>query len=118
MHKADIKAALEKRGLTLTELGRRHGYTSWAMSETLRRGRPKIEKVIADALDTTPQKLFPKRFHPDGRRKNKRIDQAAKRKSLISDSNTDLTNNDSQKFTTKGKRKVTDNSPQSAVVDS
>ena len=88
MHPADIKAALAKKGITLISLAAEHNIPRDTISEALRRGRPNAEKIIADTLSTTPQKLFPNRFHPDGSRKNKRLDRAAKRKSLTRDNNT------------------------------
>lgn len=85
MHKADIKAELEKKGWTLTSLSEAHGFLPEAVSEALRRGRPSVEKIIADALDTTPQNLFPNRFNADSSRKDKRT---LKGKSHKSESNT------------------------------
>jgi len=88
LHKADINSKLAKKGYTLIGFADKHGLSRDSVSETLRTGRPKIEKLLADELNTTPQKLFPKRFHPDGRRRDARIDRAVKRKSLMSDNNT------------------------------
>ncbi|PHR60997.1 MAG: DNA-binding protein [Robiginitomaculum sp.] len=71
MHKADIKAALEKKGMSLSALEKRYKLPVGSVSETLRRGRPSIENIIADTLNTTPQELFPDRFNKDGQRKYK-----------------------------------------------
>lgn len=66
MHKADIKAALEKRGLTLTQAARRYGCqpaSAWAAV-----GRPCFtgEQAIACALGIPPQQIWPDRYDPDG----------------------------------------------------
>lgn len=73
MHKADIKAALAKKGISLSELDARHELPNGSVSEALRRGRPSIEMIIAITLNTTPQKLFPDRFDKTGHRKFKRL---------------------------------------------
>lgn len=65
-HPADIKAALEKRGLTLAELSRSAGYSPTAAGRALRTAWPAVEQVIAEALDVTPQDLWPDRYDTDG----------------------------------------------------
>lgn len=71
-HKADIKAALEKRGLSLGKLGRLNGYSRTAPAHALRFPWPKMEKLIADALGLPPQQIWPTRYHADGRSKSGR----------------------------------------------
>lgn len=65
-HKADIVAALWKRGTSLERLGRLHGYAPNSISGALHRPYPKAERIIAEALGTTPQAIWPSRHHPDG----------------------------------------------------
>jgi len=65
-HPADIKAALEKIGLSLAELSRRTGYHPTAAGRALRTSWPEMERVIAKALGTTPQAIWPDRYTPEG----------------------------------------------------
>jgi Ner family transcriptional regulator len=65
-HPADIKAALEKQGLGLSELSRRNGYHPTAAGRALRTSWPEVEKIIADALHVSPQEIWPERYTPDG----------------------------------------------------
>ena len=63
MHPADIRAAIAKKGTTLAELSRHHGYVSATpFYNALRMPYPKIERIIADFLDTTPDTLWPTRY--------------------------------------------------------
>lgn len=65
-HQIDIIAALWKRRLSLRRLSRKHGYSDGSLGVALRRPWPKAERHIADALDTTPQEIWPSRYHADG----------------------------------------------------
>lgn len=66
-HKADVIAALHKRDLTLIGLSKANGYhTCNAVSQALHRTYPKVERIIAVALDLQPQQIWPSRYHPDG----------------------------------------------------
>ena len=49
-HPADIKAVLEKRGLTLSAISRNHGYHPSAAGTAIRLGWPEVERIIAEAL--------------------------------------------------------------------
>jgi Ner family transcriptional regulator len=78
-HAADIKAALEKRGLTLAKISRDAGYSSTAAGRALRTPWPALEEVIAEALDLEPKQIWPSRYDISGipkkylpRRKNGR----------------------------------------------
>lgn len=66
-HKADIKAALHKRGVTLRSLAVMHGYQHIdALHPVLRIPYPKAERLISEALGVAPQIIWPSRYHPDG----------------------------------------------------
>ncbi len=66
-HVADIKAALEKAGWSLSRLSIHHGYASRNTLKTaLRKPWPKGEKLIADAINTSPETIWPSRYI-DGR---------------------------------------------------
>lgn len=61
-HTADIKGALEKRGLSLAEVSRRAGYHPTAAGRALRTSWPELERVIASALGVAPQEIWPSRY--------------------------------------------------------
>lgn len=66
-HKSDIKAALEKRGLTLKGLAITNGYRSVdAVNQALFRPYPKTERIIASALDIKPETIWPSRYQFNG----------------------------------------------------
>jgi len=67
-HPADIKAALEKRGIRLAWLSHDAGYSRNAVSDAINgKWWPAIERIIADALDTKPWVLWPERYNNDGK---------------------------------------------------
>lgn len=61
-HKADIVAAVKKRGTSLAALSRAAGLASSTLSNTLRRPWPKGEKVIANCIDVHPAEIWPSRY--------------------------------------------------------
>jgi Ner family transcriptional regulator len=61
-HLADIKAALEKRGLSLAALSRVNGYHETAAAKALRNEWPEMERIIADALGVKPEQIWPSRY--------------------------------------------------------
>jgi Ner family transcriptional regulator len=62
-HKADIKAALHKRGITLKGLTLANGYRSVdAVAQALHRPYPKAERIIAKALKLKPEAIWPSRY--------------------------------------------------------
>lgn len=70
-HRADIVAALHKRGLSLSALSRQHGLASRTLSNAFERHYPRAENIIADALDTTPEAIWPERYtRKTGRKTN------------------------------------------------
>lgn len=71
-HRADIKAALEKKGWSLRQLGITHGYHPDVFKNALARPYPFIERFIAEALGIKPQTIWPTRYHADGTPKSGR----------------------------------------------
>lgn len=65
-HREDIKAAIRKRGITLTELALAYGLEQSAVRVALSRPYYPGEQVIADALAVPAQTLWPDRYDPDG----------------------------------------------------
>lgn len=62
-HPSDIKAALEKLGWSLRQLGFEHGYTgNNSFSEAFRKPWPKVERIIAEALGLKPEVIWPSRY--------------------------------------------------------
>ncbi|SHO58764.1 helix-turn-helix domain-containing protein [Vibrio quintilis] len=61
-HKADIGAALKKKGLSFSALSRQHGLASSTLHNALVRRWPKGEKIIADAIGLSPQDIWPSRY--------------------------------------------------------
>lgn len=71
-HRADIKAALDKKGTSMAHLSREHGYSSGSLRIALRLPWPKAESIIAAAIGVPPQTIWPTRYHPDGSPKSGR----------------------------------------------
>jgi Ner family transcriptional regulator len=61
-HWADVKAALEKRGLTLTELAEMHGYATSSFTVVKGKAWPAAEKIIADAIGVDVSEIWPSRY--------------------------------------------------------
>ena len=61
-HRADIVAALHKKGATLANLSRAHGLSSRTLNNALERSYPRAEQIIAAAIGTTPEKIWPSRY--------------------------------------------------------
>lgn len=61
-HSADIIAALKKRGITLSAVSRKAGLASTTLTNALVRHWPKGERLIAEALDVTPEQIWPSRY--------------------------------------------------------
>lgn len=64
-HPADIKAALEKSGWTLSQLAQVHGYFRTYLTSALRRSFPAGEQVIAAALGLHPSVIWPSRYRAE-----------------------------------------------------
>jgi Ner family transcriptional regulator len=61
-HPADIKAALEKNGMSLRELSRKNGLAPTTVRAALERAYPKAEMIIARAIGVTPDEIWPSRY--------------------------------------------------------
>ena len=61
-HPADIIAALKKRGTSLAAVSRNAGLASSTLANALTRHWPKGERLIAEALDVAPEKIWPSRY--------------------------------------------------------
>lgn len=77
-HKADIKAALEKRGLSLSRLSRQHNFSRAACALALAIPWARMERVIADALGVEPQVIWPSRYQDGAPKRSRENTQRAK----------------------------------------
>ena len=61
-HAEDVKAAIRKKGTTLTALSRGHEYSDSYLRGTLIRHRPEGEVIIAQFLGVSPADIWPERY--------------------------------------------------------
>lgn len=61
-HRADIKAALEKAGWSLSRLSTHHGFCTGALKHALYKPYVNGERLIAAAIGVTPQTIWPSRY--------------------------------------------------------
>ncbi len=61
-HKADIKAELEKRGLSLKDLANAEDLANGTLSNVWRVNYPKAQKIIAKAIGVAPEVIWPSRY--------------------------------------------------------
>lgn len=67
-HPADVKAALAKRGWTLTRVALEHGYGSrTTAAEVLRKPYPVMEAIVAGIIGVAPSRIWPTRYDKNGR---------------------------------------------------
>lgn len=62
LHRADIIAALKKKGISMSALSRKHGLASTTLANALDRPWPKGERIIASALGLEPSEIWPSRY--------------------------------------------------------
>lgn len=60
-HRADVVAALHKKGWSLRELSRQHSLSAGTLKTALDRPYPKAEGIIAAALGLSPADIWPER---------------------------------------------------------
>ena len=94
-HPADVKAALEKRGLTLGEVARRNGLAPSTLRNALKTRCHAGEVAIAGALDLYPHNIWPDRYDDEGRPLHKRI-----RRALLNGSRAEVQRNSTQEVLT------------------
>lgn len=61
-----VKAELWARGLSLSALAREHDLHRQYVAGVASRPWPRMEAIIADALDLRPQDIWPSRYTADG----------------------------------------------------
>ena len=71
-HPEDVKAAVRKRGHTLTSLSLAHHFSPAYLRAALRRPLYEGEQIIARFLGIAPYAIWPERYHRDGTSKIQR----------------------------------------------
>jgi Ner family transcriptional regulator len=61
-HPWDIKAALGKKGYSLTRVAMENGYAQTSPSEALRKAWPAMERIFADIIGKEPWEIWPSRY--------------------------------------------------------
>lgn len=67
MHPEEIKAALRARYGSLEAFSLQHNYHRTAASYALKRSWPRVEALIAKAIDRHPSDIWPDRYDHRGR---------------------------------------------------
>ncbi len=62
-HRADILAAIKKKGGTLAQLSRSHGLHARTLYNALERHWPKGEQIIADYIGEEVRNIWPERYN-------------------------------------------------------
>jgi Ner family transcriptional regulator len=66
-HRADIVAAIWKKGTSLRRLSEENGYYPTSLKMALHRPYPKTEAIIAEAIGLPPWAIWPSRYDENGR---------------------------------------------------
>ncbi|TDX13023.1 Nlp family transcriptional regulator [Buttiauxella sp. BIGb0552] len=61
-HRADIIAAIKKKGGTLSQLSRENGLHERTLYNALERKWPKGEQIIADYIGVSVKEIWPERY--------------------------------------------------------
>lgn len=61
-HRADVIAALHKRGWSVASLAKAHGLGVSTLRSALDKPYPKSERLLADAIGIAPEEIWPERF--------------------------------------------------------
>lgn len=61
-HRADIKAELEKRGLSLNQLAAETQLKAGTLNNVFRVKYPKAERIVAKAIGVAPEVIWPSRY--------------------------------------------------------
>lgn len=70
-HPEDVKAAIRKTGITLTDLSIGAGYEKSAVGKALFQPWPQVEDIIAERLGTDPWVIWPSRYDSSGHPKRR-----------------------------------------------
>lgn len=62
MQRADIRYELMKKGISLSQLGAKHGLAKTTLRNVFDKRYPNGERIIADALGMQPHDIWPSRY--------------------------------------------------------
>ncbi|TCS62553.1 helix-turn-helix domain-containing protein [Varunaivibrio sulfuroxidans] len=62
-HWWDVKAALGKKGISLSEVALRHGVSTAAIAKIKRVPNARLQSAIAEVLGAAPQDIWPSRYY-------------------------------------------------------
>lgn len=68
MHRADIVAAIKKRGTNLRKLALSHGFGASTLRAALYKPHPRAQRLIAETIGAPLHEIWPDWFDADGRR--------------------------------------------------
>ncbi|AXV78918.1 MULTISPECIES: helix-turn-helix domain-containing protein [Ralstonia solanacearum species complex] len=80
-HRADVKAALEKAGITLRQLSIQNGYAPTSLVNALNTPWPAAERIIAAEIGVAPHVIWPSRYDEHGNPKSGRHQRGIGRRS-------------------------------------
>ncbi len=72
LHPEQIKAAIRMEAGTIKAFEARHGLKSGAVADAMRKGRPHVERLIANLMGRSPEEIWPERFIRKGRKMHDR----------------------------------------------
>lgn len=61
-HRADVVAALHKKGWSMRKLSLAHGLAAGTLKTALDVPYPKAERIIASAIELEPEDIWPERY--------------------------------------------------------
>jgi len=64
--------AVRRTGTTMSQLSLVHGLVYGVLRQCLYKASPRYERLVAEHLGTTPQAIWPSRYHADGSPKSGR----------------------------------------------
>lgn len=76
-HAEDVKAAIRKRGITVTELALKNRLSESYLRNALIRPLYRGEQIIARFLGVPAQSIWPDRYHADGTPKHRKHRRSA-----------------------------------------
>ncbi|HEH9732247.1 helix-turn-helix domain-containing protein [Pasteurella multocida] len=62
MHRADIRAELIKKGISLAQLGVQNGLAKTTLRNAFDKRYPRGEQIIAEVLGKHPSEIWPSRY--------------------------------------------------------
>lgn len=67
LHPEEIKAAIRMSAGTVRAFEENNGLKAGAVADAMRKGRPHVERIIANLIGRSPEEIWPERFVRKGR---------------------------------------------------